>query len=121
MSKTTTISCRVPVDVANTLKKSAKARGLTTSKAMTELITQPAVPSTQFAKGGQIEVPSDIHKTLATFGGGTAIGLLVYQLLSRYMPRDKYTEEEVKQWSAILGISAGVLGAIGIHNLNPEE
>ena len=121
MSKTTTISCRVPVDVADALKKSAKAKGLTTSKAMTELITRPAVPSTQFADGGQIEVPSEIHKTLATFGGGTAIGLLTYQLMSRYMPRDKYTEDEIKQWSALLGITAGVLGAIGIHNLGSDE
>lgn len=117
MVKTTTISARVPVDVANALKLACKKKGINMSKYFTEIIT---TPRNDVNIGSEIEFPSDLKPVLSVLGGG-GIGLLVYKILKTYMPNENYSEEVIENTAIICAMAAGIGSAIAIDKLISSE
>lgn len=117
MVKTTTISARVPVDIANALKYTCKKRGINMSKYLTEIVTTPRSDANI---GSEIEFPSDLKPVLAVLGGG-GIGLLVYKLLKTYMPTENHTEETIENTAILCAMAAGLGSAIAIDKLISNE
>lgn len=118
--KTTTISARVPVDVANMLKYSCKKNGMNMSKYLTQIATSPQ-NNNSLAPGGlvnvdNIELPSEI-KTVLSALGGAGVGLLVYKLIKVYMPRDKFEDDTIENIALLSGIASGLGSVIAIDKL----
>ncbi len=119
-SKTTTISARVPVDVANMLKHSCKQNGMNMSKYLTQIATRPQ-NNNSLAVGGlinvdNIELPSEIKAVLSALGGA-GVGLLVYKLIKVYMPRDKFEDDTIENIALLSGIASGLGSVIAIDKL----
>lgn len=117
MVKTTTISARVPVDIANALKYTCKKRGINMSKYLTEIVTTPRSNANITSEN---EFPSDLKPVLAVVGGG-GIGLLVYKLIKRYMPTENYSEEVIENTAIICAIASGLGSVIAIDKLISNE
>jgi hypothetical protein len=120
IQKTTTISARVPVDVANMIKNSCKQNGMSMSKYLTQIATTPQNNSS-FQSGGlvnvdKIELPSEIKPFLSALGG-TGVGLLVYKLIKAYMPRDKFEDETIENIALLSAIASGLGSVIAIEKL----
>lgn len=120
IEKTTTISARVPVDVANMLKHSCKQNGTTMSKYLTQIATTPQ-NTNSLASGGlvnvdNVELPSEIKAVLSALGGA-GVGLLVYKLIKAYMPRDKFEEDTIENIALLSGIASGLGSVIAIDKL----
>ena len=118
--KTTTISARVPVDVANMLKHSCKQNGMNMSKYLTAIATTPQ-NNNSLASGGlvnvdNVELPSEI-KTVLSALGGAGIGLLVYKLIKAYMPRDKFEDDTIENIALLSGIASGLGSVIALDKL----
>lgn len=117
------ISARVPIDVAEMFEKSRKIKGLTKSKYMVELMSTPSLPT--YKVGGQIlsteEMPDELSEVLSAVGG-IAIGTMIYKLLIVYLPKDRFTAEEIKGYAMIGGVACGLASAYGINKMiNPEQ
>lgn len=120
IEKTTTISARVPVDVANMIKHSCKENGTTMSKYLTQIVTSPQ-NNNFLASGGlvnadDIKLPSEI-KSVLTALGGAGIGLLVYKLIKAYMPRDKFEEDTIENIALLSAIASGLGSVVAIDKL----
>lgn len=117
--KTTTISARVPVDIANALKYTCKKRGINMSKYLTEIVT---TPRSDVNIGSEIEFPSDFKPVLSVLGGG-GVGLLVYKMIKTYMPIENYSEEVIENTAILCAIAAGLGSAVAIDKLisNDDE
>lgn len=113
MIKTTTISARVPVDIANALKYTCKRRGINMSKYLTEIVT---TPRSDVNIGSEIEFPIDFKPVLSVVGG-CGIGLLVYKLLKTYMPTENYSEEVIENTAILCAITAGLGSVLAIDKL----
>lgn len=121
--ETKIISARVPVDIAEMFEKSCKQQGLTKSKALSQMIAQPDLSPTVMAKGGDvssIKVPDELMSTLAPVGG-VGVGIITYQLVKSYFPKDKFTEEQIDGYAWILSIAAGFGGMFLFDNLSKRE
>jgi hypothetical protein len=118
--KTTTISARMPVDVANMLKNSCKQNGMTMSKYLTAIATTPqnnaSLGSVGLVDVDNIELPSEIKAVLSALGGA-GIGLLVYKLIKTYMPRDKFEDDTIENIALLSGIASGLGSVIAIDKL----
>jgi hypothetical protein len=124
IEKTTTISARVPVDVANMLKHSCKQNGMNMSKYLTQIVTTPQ-NNNSLASGGlvnvdDIKLPSEIKAVLSALGGA-GIGLLVYKLIKAYMPRDKFEEDTIENIALLSAIASGLGSVIAIDKLIRKE
>jgi len=118
--KTKIISARVPVDIAKMFEKSCKQQGLTKSKAMMQIISSPNLPMKKMAKGGELEVPDELMSTLAPVGGAGA-GILTYQLVKSYFPKDKFTDEQIDGYAWILAIAAGFGGMFLLDSIGKKK
>ena len=101
--KTTTLSVRVPIDVATMVANTCKQRGINRNQLLTECIaSQGVVGVNTYAEGGV--APMDDTLTQILIGsGGVATGTVVYHLLNNNLPKtwDKDTKEMVSMISAI--------------------
>jgi hypothetical protein len=122
MKQSRVISARVPVDVADLFNKACKQKGLTKSSYMVELMSTPGLPMKM--KGGgevaSIDVPEEL-KEILTAVGGVGIGFLVFKIITAYMPKDKYTKNEINVYAAIGAVAAGFASAYGINKLMNEK
>ena len=118
MSKTTTISARVPVDVANMLKHSCNKNGVSMSKYLTHIVTTPNANSVS-SEGlliDKTELPSEIKTVLSTLGGA-GIGLLVYKLVKAYMPKDEFEEGVIESVAVLCAFASGIGSVVAIDKL----
>jgi len=114
------ISARVPSDIAEMFEKACKQQGLTKSKAMSQMIATPNLPVKQMAKGGALEIPDELMSTLAPVGGA-GVGILTYQLVKSYFPKDKFTEEQIDGYAWILSIAAGFGGMFLLDSIGKNR
>ena len=125
MSKTKTISARVPLDIAKMVEDSCKHRGLNKSQFLTEIIT--SAPSKQdivrLKMGGSVantsaeKLPKEIRGVLAA-SGGLGVGLLVHNVLNKYLPAEKVGGEEAKEDIMLLvSIAVGVGAMVGLSSM----
>lgn len=102
--KTTTLSVRVPIDVATMVANTCKQRGINKNQLLTECIaSQGVVGVNNFEKGGVAEPMNDVLTDILIGIGGVATGTVVYHLLNNNLPKtwDKDTREMVSMISAI--------------------
>lgn len=122
MSKTKTISARVPVDVYEMVENTCKHKGLNKSQLIQDLITQ--APSKQSMKvGGEIaniddsSMPEEVRHMLSA-AGGLGAGLLVYNVLDEHLPVERFKSEEMKRDIVILcSIAVGLGAMFGLSKL----
>ena len=122
MSKTKTISARVPVDVYEMVENTCKHKGLNKSQLIQDLITQ--APSKQSMKvGGEVAnvtgstMPEEIRHMLSA-AGGLGAGLLVYNVLDEHLPSERFQSEEMKRDVMILcSIAVGMGAMFGLSKL----
>jgi pyridoxal biosynthesis lyase PdxS len=101
---TTTLSVRVPLDVAEMVANTCKQRGINRNQLLTECIaSQGVVGVNNFSKGGVAEPMDDTLSQLLIGVGGLATGTVVYHLLNNNLPKswDNDTREMVSFISAI--------------------
>lgn len=112
------ISARVPIDVVEMFEKARKHKGLTKSKYMVELMSTPSLPSYKLGgKPSKVEtMPDELFEVLSAVGG-VAVGTLVYQLMMVYLPKDRFTPEEMKGYAMVGGIACGLASAYGINKM----
>jgi hypothetical protein len=121
MQKTVVISARVPVDVANMIKQACKHENITTSKYLQKIVESPST-TPKMINGGiltssdSFEIPKEIKTILSAFGG-VGVGTLVYNLLQRHLPNDRFTEEQRDNISVLCAIASGVGSIIAIDKL----
>lgn len=105
----TTISARVPLDVAEMIKRASKKQGISQSA----YISNAIVNTPKMAKGGVIDlqmnnVPEEVGGIL-TVVGGLGAGTIVYQLLKNYLPADKFDKEQIEMIAIGSAIAGGLL------------
>lgn len=120
IEKTTTISARVPVDIANMLKHSCKQKGTNISQYLTQIVTTPP-NNISLGSGGivnvdNIELPSEL-KTVLSALGGAGIGLLVYKLIKAYAPKDKLEDSAIENIALLCATVSGLGSVIAIDKL----
>ena len=111
--KTTTLSVRVPIDVATMVANTCKQRGINRNQLLTECIaSQGVVGVNSFELGGTTEPMNEILNDILVGIGGVATGTVVYHLLNNNLPQtwDKDTKEMVSMISAIASAFAMVYG-----------
>jgi pyridoxal biosynthesis lyase PdxS len=104
MSKTKTLSVRVPIDVAELVANTCKQRGINRNQLLTECIaSQGVVGVNSFAKGGVAEPMDDMLTDILIGLGSITTGTVVYHLLNNNLPKtwDKETRGAVAMVSAI--------------------
>ena len=118
---TTTISARVPLDIAQMVENSCKHKGLNKSQLITSLITQaPNQPT--FSSGGAVvlkesSMPEEIRTVLAA-GGGLGVGLLVHNVLDEHLPMDRFKNAEIRSDVITLcAIAVGMGAMFGLSKL----
>jgi hypothetical protein len=102
--KTTTLSVRVPIDVATMVANTCKQRGINRNQLLTECIaSQGVVGVNNYSNGGVAEPMNDVLTDILIGIGGVATGTVVYHLLNNNLPKtwDKDTREMVSMISAI--------------------
>lgn len=119
MSKSKTISARVPLDIAEMVENTCKQRGLNKSQLIGELITQ--APSKQNFKGGGAvqtsSIPEEV-KSLLAGAGGLGVGMLVHNVLDEHLPVDRFKSEDSRQDIILLcSIAVGMGALLGISSL----
>jgi hypothetical protein len=122
--KTKIISARVPVDIAEMIKKSCETNNVSVSKYLTEIVTNPGNVD-KFQLGGIVDinkntVPKEIEGILSAFGG-LGVGMVVYKVLKAYMPRDKFDEDTIENFALLGSIACGLGSFIGIDKLLKDE
>jgi hypothetical protein len=118
MSKTTTISARVPVDIANMLKESCNKNGVNMSKYLTHIVTTPN--TNVLSSGGLLvdktELPSEV-KTVLSALGGAGVGLLIYKLIKTYMPKDEFEENTIESIAVLCAFASGIGSVVAFDKL----
>ena len=121
MSKTKTISARVPLDVAEMVENSCKHKGLNKSQLITELITQ--APNKPVYKGGgeiaisESSMPEEVRHLLSA-GGGLGVGLLVHNVLDEHLPHDRFKNADARNDVIMLcAIAVGMGAMFGLSKL----
>lgn len=125
MSKTTTVSARVPIDVAEMVENTCKQRGMSKSALIGELLTM--APSKQVHKvGGKVggavldtksTMPEEL-KHIISAAGGLGVGMLVYNILDNHLPDEKFKSKEMKNNVVTLcAIAVGFGAVFGIAQL----
>jgi hypothetical protein len=112
-NKTTTLSVRVPIDVAEMVANTCKQRGINRNQLLTECIaSQGVVGVNNFKNGGSVEPMNSVLTDALVGIGGVATGTVVYHLLKNNLPKnwDKDTKEMVSMISAIGSALAFVYG-----------
>ena len=118
MEKTVVISARVPVDIAKMIKTGAKTQGITPSKYISNHIT--STPK-KFNNGGNIsvvnhELPDEIKQVLSAVGG-LGVGVLVYNVLNTYLPKDTM-DKDTRENVALLGaVAGGLVGLLALDSI----
>lgn len=125
MAKTVVISARVPVDIANMIKKSCKANNITTSKYLQNMAENPYT-SIKKANGGNVVIANnvempDVIKGLLSTAGGLGAGTIVYQLLQTYLPKDYFTQDQIDGISIGGAIAGGFVGFIAVDKLIEKD
>lgn len=121
MSKTVVISARVPVDIANMIKRTCETQNLTTSKYLQKIALQPSTPQIKASKGLVVQqntfsLPKEI-KPILSVAGGVGVGTLVYNVLMNNLPSDKFTEEQKENIALLGALASGVVGLIAVDKL----
>lgn len=122
MKESRVISARVPSDVADLFDKACISKGKTKSSYMVELMTMPSLP----AKRGSLpmvndtEIPEEI-KALLSGIGGVGVGYVIFKIIKAYMPKEKFTDEEITVYASIGAISCGLATAYGLTKLMANE
>ena len=129
MSKTSTISLRVPNDFKAELQNICNAKNIT----MSDYCLAKLTPNNQIApinakvlqtlsNGGNLvnnDLPLELSKLLGATGG-TLVGIIVYNALkenlSKNNPND-WTEEKIQAIAFASGIASALLGGFAIHKL----
>ena len=118
MEKSVVISARVPVDVAQMIKKGAKNQGISPSKYISNFVT--STPQ-KFEKGGNVaivnyELPDEAKQVLSAVGG-LGIGILVYNILQNHLPTDTMDQEQRDNVALLGSIAGGLVGLLAIDSL----
>lgn len=111
--KTTTLSVRVPIDVAETVANTCKQRGISRNQLLTECIaSQGVVGVNNFAKGGVAEPMDDTLIQILIGIGSLGVGTTVFHLMKNNLPKswDSETIEAVSMVSAIASAFAVAYG-----------
>ena len=121
MSKTKTISARVPLDIAEMVENACKHKGVNKSQLITNLITN--APNQPMARGGAVKtmdvssMPDEI-KAILSAGGGLGVGMLVHNVLEEHLPYDRFKNDEVRENVIMLcAIAVGMGTVIGLTRL----
>ena len=121
--KTTILSTRLPVDIANAWKGEAKASGKSVAELMRDKVSNVNTPNIKFSEGGLVQdVPKDVEKAIMAIGGGYIVGLLAYKGVhnalksSQNNGRLQLTDMEIEVISGALGLAGALVVSMGILN-----
>jgi hypothetical protein len=115
------ISARVPIDIAEMFETQAKAKGLTKSKMLQNIITNP--PTLNVYKGGGeiVELPDELGPLL-TAVGGVGIGLLIFKAVNNALDHNVYSENERMMIAGASALAGGMLtGKLLKEIFNPSR
>lgn len=115
-TKTKVLSTRVTPDVYTAIHRMAKANKMSVSDYLGNIATTklPAVPVNAVDK---VDVPDELGESIVALGGGVVAGTITYKLLKAYLPKDRFTSEQIDMFSWAGAFTVGVLGAISIQKL----
>lgn len=117
MSKTVVISARVPVDIANMIKRTCETQNLTTSKYLQKIALQPSTPiKIENRHTDTFNLPKEV-KPILSVAGGLGIGTIVYNILMNNLSDDKFTSEQKQNISILCAIASGIGGLIAVDKL----
>jgi hypothetical protein len=123
MSATKVLSARVPVDVFDMFTNMCKHNNMNKNQMLSNMVQQP---TTLMSTGGVVSIqdhklPKEMKNILSAVGG-VAVGGIVYHLLKNYLPKDKFTQEQIDDISGLCAIASGLGTMIFAHNrLNVEK
>jgi hypothetical protein len=110
--KTTTLSVRVPLDVAEMVANRCLERGINRNKLLTEYIASEGVYGVNsFNQGGEI-APSLLTDVLVGVGA-VASGTCIYHLLKNNLP-ETWTDDQREIASIVSGIATGLAMVYGL-------
>ena len=113
--KTTTLSVRVPIDVATMVANTCKQRGINRNQLLTECIaSQGVVGVNNYANGGVAEPMPEMLTDLLIGVGSLATGTVVYHLLNNNLPKS-WSQETREMVSIVSAISSGFAMAYGLE------
>lgn len=117
-----TFSVRLSDEYFKAIENIRDTKGLSSnSEVIRHLLEQP---SPTMAKGGQvvekIELPEELKPVIAMAGGGLA-GVMTYKILKTYLPKDRFTNDDIETFASIAAIAVGLLGMVGIGKLMDNE
>lgn len=115
------ISARVPLDIAEMFEIQAKSKGLTKSKMLQNIITNPPKP-TVYKGGGEISQLPDELDGLLTAVGGVGMGLLIFKAVNNALDHDVYSENERYMIAGASALAGGMLtGKLLKELFNPSR
>lgn len=112
MSKTTTLSVRVPLDVAEMVNNRCLQMGINRNQLLQEYIASEGVYGVNSLNQGGEVMPSILNDLLVGVGS-VATGTCVYHLLKNNLPKS-WTEEQVELVSMASAIASGLGMAYGL-------
>jgi hypothetical protein len=113
--KTEVISARIPVDTAKIIREAVAKSGLTMSRYLTEVVTQPqSLEKTPNLTSK--DLPKEVNSMLSAVGGA-GLGLLVYKVLKTYMPKDRFSEEQIDNIAIISALASGLGSYIALNKM----
>ena len=122
---TVVISARVSKDIADMIKKASENEGISTSKYISNIVTSTGKPN--FSTGGLLvsdvnnyELPEELQEVLSAVGGA-GVGMLVYNILKTYLPKDKMDKEMIDNVSLLGAVASGLVGFLALDSLLKKE
>lgn len=64
-----------------------------------------------------VDVPDELAESIIVLGGGAVVGTITYKILQSYLPKDRFTQDEIDMYSWVGAFAVGVLGAVGLQKL----
>lgn len=106
-TKTTTLSVRVPIDVATMVANTCKQRGINRNQLLTECIaSQGVVNVNSFDKGGVTPMNKELTDVLIGLGS-LATGMTIFHILKKHLPKS-WSEEQREMVAGICAVGGGI-------------
>ncbi len=118
---TKVISARVPNDIAELFQKTCKENGETKNQFLSRMITEVNCNTNKQLEINKTSEMSPSIKLLISALGGVGAGTIVHEILDRYLPHDRFTENERKAILGVCAVASGLIAGAGIQNLLKDK